>query len=694
MNNISTADLRSGLVIHWDKYFLVLISLLVLLSPFFNGSNSPEGKLVSESLLWLLAVVVFLKFIRDGDWQIYHTPFERFGLLFFIFALISAVFSVFAVDAWLAVGRILLAGIMFHFTFSLVKEERGLIKAIIFIVIISGLVQALFSFHQFFFTQWYAEVFPGFYEANLRPNIRGGVLRTIGGFINPNYLAAWLNVSLALSVSYLLFRKKRLVSRIISAVMSLLLAGGVLLSGSKGGLIVMVLTLGALAFMKDRRIIWLVIIIVVLVAIVPNPVRDGFIRAITADPYISMRPGIWLSAASLAVEHPLIGVGPDNYRYMGHLHAPATDFLLVHYSRSPRIAHNSLLHSFAEYGFLGFMPLLLLIIYLLWLSLKEVLRKQEGKERDYCLAGIAIAFTGVFVHSMLDNVMNHRALMVVLVLLAAVMLVNLRQRKTRLHRLFSNVGKLKIPPIRKHLVVITVFLALIGFYYYQVIKPYFYEMEMAAISENMETTLQGVKSTEGKESEVEALKSVLTQLGRENQGNLAVWRNLAFLERKLFIQSGILDHYLAAERYYQRAINNLKGKSYSDLYGQVTMLFELVKKGYPKTEEILKEMREKARLAIRANPKRAIYYQAAATIEREAGHYNEARRLLQIATSIEPNYIRAWSELAKLARLRGDAREYKRLEAEINNCLERISKGIKPADDDIYGWQIISINNP
>lgn len=77
------------------------------------------------------------------------------------------------------------------------------------------------------------------------------------------------------------------------------------------------LTIGVLAFLKDRRVIWLLLLVVILLVLIPNPVRDGFLRAITADPYITMRPGIWGSAVSMTLDNPLVGSGPDNFRYWG-----------------------------------------------------------------------------------------------------------------------------------------------------------------------------------------------------------------------------------------------------------------------------------------------------------------------------------------------------------------------------------------
>lgn len=672
-----------------EGYYFAFVMILLIMTPFFNGSNSAEGKLLSESFLWILLSLSFLTFITREKLTFILSPFEKTGILFFVFAVVSAVFAVYQVDAWLAVGRIFLMGCFFHFSLSQIKKDESLIEKLILLVVISGIIQVLFCLHQFLFTHWYSEVLPTFFEKNLRPNIRGGVLRTIGGFLNPNYLAAFLNIGIALSASVALFSRKSRMIRFVSGIATAFLVIGVVLSGSKGGLLVMALSLGILAFLKNRKLIWLFLVVLVLIVVIPNPVQEGFQRAVTSDPYISMRPGIWSSAVSLSLEKPLFGAGPDNFRYVGHRYAPATDFLLVNFSRFPRIAHNSILHSFAEFGIVGFMPLFLIICYLLWKSVRVILLKAEEEKQQYLKYAIATSFIGVFVHSIVDNVMNHRAIMVVLVIMAACFVVLLK-RTSDGGIFLRDSQEYKLPAFRKSLLVLCFLMFFVIFLHYQILEPYFYEQEMAELTPVVSNLEQNIGSGEYHKADLESINKRLEDTGKRFSGNLAVWRLKAQLERAEYLKEKKFSNFLEASRSYQKVIDNLNGYAYAEMYAQLTLYFELVKSGYPKTDEILLEMRELGRRAIRANPQRAIYYQVAATVERESGNTGEAIRLLTKATHLEPNFLRGWYDLAMIARMRGNSKDYSRYEREINDALARIKSAKKPESDDFYAWQIIT----
>ena len=115
---------------------------------------------------------------------------------------------------------------------------------------------------------------------------------------------------------------------------------------------------------KKTIIIPFLILFVILTFLIPNPIRAMFHHSIKKDPYALERLNIWKMSLAIFIDHPLIGVGLDNFREVSsqytfkQIHGPANYFKL------PNLPHSDYMKLLTELGMVG-----LLIIFALCCAL-------------------------------------------------------------------------------------------------------------------------------------------------------------------------------------------------------------------------------------------------------------------------------------------------------------------------------------
>lgn len=668
---------------------IVLICAAIVILPFHSGSTSPLGLAISEALLCGLLIVAAAGIRVRAEGALALSRLDGVGLVFIIAAAFSALFSVYPIDAWRGFGALVLIAFAGRICLDAAFADSRYDRFIMAALLAAGLVQAFIGFHEFLFSGWYQEHMPEFFAANLLPNQRGGVQRIVGGFINPNYFAGLLNLCFGVALASLLFGAQRLWMRLLSAGVMIVFLAAIVLSGSKGGLIATALIAIVLLVKRQRLLIWAAIALLLLVALVPNPVRDTVVRGVAADPYVLMRPGIWLESLRMAANHPLAGVGPSNFHFVAHAYIPPTDFLLVRHSHIPNIAHNAYLQGLAEFGIAGFLPLLLLL-GLLVAILCRVLRSREPEDAGWPLRlGLAAGVAGLLVHSLVDNLIANRAILLIMIFALAPLVrwVAFDPAAGKLHRCLRRDRAIGIAPLLQPTGLVAGALLLVWFFAVQVWLPLHYEQRMqelrpalAAASEAVAPAAPGLLD----------VQEELLELSRWYPDNLALCRSLGQIERTLFLRSGDARHFSNAVAWFGRAESQLHGRSAGDAFSALALHFDLIGRGYPKTPELLERMRALAGRAIAAWPNRAIYEHFAAMIEREAGDYAAARSHAERAVALEPNFLAGYVELERISTANGDESGARRARSQFDAARKRIQQGPPPERDDAYAWQIIA----
>ena len=677
-----------------------ILLLLILLLPFFSGSTHYIGMALSATLLLALAVLALIQFWYSGGESLRLSRFELAGVAVLLAAAFSSLWAPYAIDAWKTVGALLLIGLGYRVARSMARD--GKLERLTFAALLaSGVVQSLFALHQFLFSDWYARVLPGYFNEYIQPSIRGGIVRAVGGFIDPNNLAAYLNVCFAVALALLLFASIRWPARAGLAVAAMLFLAGILLSGSKAGLVVTILIAAGLLLLRDRRLLIVILLIVAALLVVPNPVRDQFFDTVANDPYFGIRFDIWGASLAMAADHPIAGVGAGNYPFVSQRYAPATEQFLVRYSHVPTKAHNSYLHALDEWGIIGFLPLALMVLYVLQALTASAKRRFREEEGGALRLGFAAGIAGLIVHSLVHNTLHNRCLLVTALLLMAALAARYSRERSVSFTPFDRRYLLK-PNLPANAVTMAAAVVLIGgFGFAQIVHPLNYETAMAGFNSRLGAVLGELRSLDrlpdATEADyfrrIEALRSIAGEMEDERlyyPANVAIHRRLGTAYKEIFMRTGELTAYSGAMRCFAAAEESLPGTGV-DVFYQFDLCAELMRYGYPRTAELIEKMETLAQRMIEQWPNRASFHLLAAGVAAERGPtaWPRIKARLQRAIELEPNYLQAISELQRMARLAGEPDTAQRASGLYDEAIGRIQAGPPPAQDDTYARQIL-----
>jgi colanic acid/amylovoran biosynthesis glycosyltransferase len=190
---------------------------------------------------------------------------------------------------------------------------------------------------------------------------RDGALLRSTGPIDANYLGQLL-VAAGVLALYLALASKRRATRLIAGGLGAMCLAGLAFTFSRGSLLTAVVVLGVVAWLRRVRP-WLPLsgIVALLLAgllFLPAEARERMTALVEptqtgvaqGDPSVRGRFSENLAAVQMFVDHPYVGVGPDNYpeRYLEYSQAIGLDP-----RREERHPHNLYLEALAEYGLLG-----------------------------------------------------------------------------------------------------------------------------------------------------------------------------------------------------------------------------------------------------------------------------------------------------------------------------------------------------
>jgi len=149
--------------------------------------------------------------------------------------------------------------------------------------------------------------------------------------------------------------------------------------------------------LKSKRWLAILVGVVIIAAIVPNPIRDRILTAGKQDIYAMERPNIWKQSLEIAKMRPSAGVGMRNYVYYSRM----TNFPVQHavgrYAKVAKIAHNQYLQYLATTGIAG------LAAFLVFFSSVLVSGVRSARTKDPVSVGSLAAVIALLAHSLVDN---------------------------------------------------------------------------------------------------------------------------------------------------------------------------------------------------------------------------------------------------------------------------------------------------
>jgi len=205
----------------------------------------------------------------------------------------------------------------------------------------------------------------------------------LGDFLGDgNDFALALNVAIPLAF-FLLWAGKSLKMRAFAFGILLMLVANVVLSGSRGGTVALA-SIGVFSLVKVRKRVLSLIVVIVFVggilALAPTRYFDRMatIRGYEQDASAQGRIFAWKAGVEMALDHPLVGVGPGNFSesYRMIYRPPLARV------RSAIAAHSVYFQILGELGFPGILCLLLFVFFNLRDN-RRIRKNLVGKEDDF-----------------------------------------------------------------------------------------------------------------------------------------------------------------------------------------------------------------------------------------------------------------------------------------------------------------------
>lgn len=230
--------------------------------------------------------------------------------------------------------------------------------------------------------------------------------RLYGGFMNANLFAAFINLLLPWVVLGAVKYTHSKAVRFVAFLVVVVSMGAILLSGSRGAVIAVIIVLFVEAFLLGLRKKILIGVLIAALLVIGAACMElsslsrsyeqgGGITSESMYQHESGRVYVWTGAWNMFRDHPAYGVGLYNFNanYVSHyMPENAVEPELEH-------AHNTILQRLAETGIVGSIGFWTLILYQLGWLLKN--RKIKGKINYLALAFLASMLLGL-VHGMVD----------------------------------------------------------------------------------------------------------------------------------------------------------------------------------------------------------------------------------------------------------------------------------------------------
>jgi len=201
-------------------------------------------------------------------------------------------------------------------------------------------------------------------DGNAFPELRKRVFST---WENPNILAGYLDVMLALAFGMFLKAKQK-EKRIVLGACMLLLAACLAMTYARGALLVAAVIFAGYGLLKDWRIL-AAFVIVAAIAFAADPLLYERVTSVFTkiDTSSEMRIAFWEATVAMIQDHPFLGIGWGAY-WMVY---PEYDFYLQGAPIKIVHAHNFYLNYMAEIGIPGALAFFGYFFGSMWLALRK-----------------------------------------------------------------------------------------------------------------------------------------------------------------------------------------------------------------------------------------------------------------------------------------------------------------------------------
>lgn len=332
-------------------------AVLAFLS-FLDTLPTSGGLSIAKGAGLLLAVAWLARFALAGREGPGYRDFfsEHAGITwalgtFLAWSAVSLLWATSSHDATEALSRYALNMLLLPIAYAAVRSRRDV--ALVLAAIVAGAVlAAAFGI-----------------LAPPNPSVIEESSRATGTVGDPNELAAFVLVGLAVAVGFALGRKRSPAVRIAAAAAVPICLAGIFLSLSRGGLVALAALLVAGTVFAGR---WRIAMALVLVAVVAGgalyfgafaspPARER----VTHVEGGSGRSDLWTIAGRMVKDHPLTGVGVGNFQAVSSHYVLQPGRIAradLIFSNAPKVTHNTYLEILTETGIPGLALFMVLVL--------------------------------------------------------------------------------------------------------------------------------------------------------------------------------------------------------------------------------------------------------------------------------------------------------------------------------------------
>lgn len=407
-----------ALTIFWAPFFLFPVALYQFAFPLV------EIMILLTTAAWLLR-----QFSDYGRWrqttvsQFQFTPIKTFissrsvidwfVLIWLLLGFISLLWAVLLSKATTELRVMFLEPFLFYLIFRTSKLKRNQVLLIVDIFIVAGLVVAVIGLFQYV-------------QGQSIITAEAGSRRLASVYGSPNNVALFLGRCIPFALAFALIRVDNR-RRIFYALVLIPMGIALLLTQSVGGIFIGVpLSVAAVLLLSLRRrarYVVLVFIVVLVLGFTASLQSERFARVLDFSSGTNFyRVRAWLSAVNIIHDHPVTGLGLDQFLY-----AFRGKYILPDAWQEPNLSHphNILLDFWIRLGISG-VVLLIGLQTVFWQKAIHLYRYLRERDTLYfaLIIGVVGSMINLIGHGMIDNSVYVEDLAFVFVLLLALVQID------------------------------------------------------------------------------------------------------------------------------------------------------------------------------------------------------------------------------------------------------------------------------
>jgi putative inorganic carbon (HCO3(-)) transporter len=228
------------------------------------------------------------------------------------------------------------------------------------------------------------------------------IVRVVGTFKNPNYLAEMIGLALPLTLA-LLIKNRNLRDKAVMLVYACLQGGALIFTWSRGAWLGFLASFGVMAILFDKRLLVAGLIVAMIGAAVAPPVLvQRLLSSFTLeDSSNSYRISIWRGSIALIRDYLFrgVGLGAESFSEM------YPEYMII---ETPALhSHSIYLQMLIELGLFGFLALVWFLLANAWYSLSAVFGQRGQGFGRWGHVGILAGSVAAVAGHMLQGIIDH-----------------------------------------------------------------------------------------------------------------------------------------------------------------------------------------------------------------------------------------------------------------------------------------------